>query len=125
MGRANAVCDWDRNGKLDFVVSRLLEPADLFLNRTPVNQSHPFKIVGRQTTRDARHIVAYAVSESGARHRIAGPFESGYLTTNSGIVHVPPGHHLEIEWPDGRRSQATVGDGVDIKTVIETRPTGK
>ena len=122
MGRANAVCDWDRNGKSDFVVSQLDEPADLFLNKSAIDRSHSFKIVGRQTTRDARHATCYAVSESGQRHRIAGPYESGYLTTNSGIVHVPPGYDLEVEWPDGRKSRALVEENTETQIVVETQP---
>ncbi len=104
--RGAAVGDFNRNGKLDIVVSALSAPAEIWMNDSP-NQNHWLELAlqGTKSNRDG----------IGARIKIvaAGQTQfcyksnaSGYASSSAGPVHFGLGtanmvDEVEIRWPLG------------------------
>lgn len=105
LGRGLARVDWDRNGREDFVVSRLFDPASLVINHTPT--THRFlavRLTGR-TDRDAMgaEVRVTAGGRTLVKQLTAG---DGFECSNQrqlvfGLSDAPSIDEVRIHWPAG------------------------
>ena len=115
----SAAADFDRDGKVDLVVTALGEPAELWRNVSP-NENHwiVVKLTGSRSNRDG----------IGARVRIGSQTNLmttsvGYASSSHDGVHFGLGkarsiETIEILWPSGR---AQVLKGVAADQVLQVR----
>jgi len=105
-GRAVAVADFDRDGRLDLAIQNLDGPAALLMGRGPVGHWLQLRLEGAASNRDA--IGATVLAHVGGRRLLrqvaAG---SGFLSSSSKVLHFGLGEarrvdELEIRWPSGR-----------------------
>jgi hypothetical protein len=122
--RGAAFGDLDDNGRIDAVVTRLNEPAEVFLNRTePSGHYLLVKLVGTRANRDGLGASLRLVLGSGrslVRHATTA---FGYGGSSDKRVHFGLGgedriERLEITWPSGR-VQVLENPGID--RVLEIR----
>jgi hypothetical protein len=108
VGRALARLDFDRNGKLDFVITHLEQPTALILNQTETDHHWlQLQLVGTASERDsigAKILLRYADHES-TDWVIAG---DGYLCRNENVVCFGLGgaamiDELVVDWPSGKQ----------------------
>jgi tetratricopeptide (TPR) repeat protein len=127
LGRGLARLDWNRDGRDDFVVSQLREPAGLLTNETP-SAGH-FLAVQLRGTRSSRDAIGATVEiTTGGDHRVmqltAG---DGYHASNErqlrfGLGPVNKVDELKIHWPGGP-AQSWKGVSADqVILVIEGTP---
>ena len=106
LSRGLATCDWNHDGRLDFLVTDLREPVALFENRTATPYHWlQLQLVGTVSERDA---IGAAVTASFAGRTITKLVQAGdgYMSKNESLLHIGLGDHnridrLEIRWPDG------------------------
>lgn len=105
LGRALALLDFNRDGKLDFVTTDLEQPSKVLENRGTGNWLI-FRLVGTRTHRDATGtIVTVRVTADWQRSEqlVAG---FGYMVSNEKLLHFGLGNHLwvekiQVDWPSG------------------------
>ncbi len=108
LGRALALLDVDRDGKQDFAVLNLGDPAALVVNRTPTTGHYlALHLRGVECQRDAIGATVHAVvgPRTLVRQLTAG---DGFQCSNQHIVHVGLGDaaridQLQVRWPNGRQ----------------------
>ncbi|QEG02447.1 ASPIC and UnbV [Stieleria maiorica] len=106
LSRALATCDWNNDGRVDFVVSDLLEPVALLENRTPTPYHWlQIQLVGTTAERDA---IGASIQLSMGDRSLTKVVSSGdgYMCRNQPLVCCGLGEHqvvtqLEVHWPDG------------------------
>jgi hypothetical protein len=125
--RGAAIGDFNRDGKLDLVVTALSAPAEIWMNDSP-NDNHWLELAlqGAKSNRDG----------IGARIRIVAggksqfsyvSFASGYASSSAGPVHFGLGaakvvDEVEIRWPSGTVQVMKNVEANRILHVIEPKP---
>lgn len=113
LARAVATIDADRDGRVDFVVSHLSEPTQLWVNQTR-SQKRPLaiRLVGTHCDRDAVGATVTLTSTDGTAmaQRMSG---NGYQCSNESLLRfaVPRPDKsvtVNVAWPDGRRQTMTL-----------------
>jgi hypothetical protein len=116
--------DFDRDGRVDLVVTRLNEPARILWNRTEgAGNWIAFELRGTTSNRDA--IGAWVEVETGAGKqwdRVAG--WSGYGCTSSRVLHFGLGEakkttRVVVRWPSGKLTELRDITAGQIVTVNE------
>ncbi len=110
LSRAVAMCDWNRDGRLDFVATDLRQPLALLENRTETDYHWiQLKLVGTRSEREAigAKVTAFFSERSVTKLVQSG---DGYMCKNEAIVAFGLGGseslaRLEILWPDGQLEQ--------------------
>ena len=105
-GRSLALLDWDRDGKQDFAVMNLGDPAALVVNRTPTSGHYlHLHLRGVNCQRDAIGTMVHATvgERTLVRQLTAG---DGFQCSNQRAVHVGVGDaasidRLVVTWPNG------------------------
>ena len=108
LGRGVATCDFNRDGRLDFVVTHVDELVAFFENQTSTAQNHflQVELIGRTSERDAIGAeVEILINDKPilTKWRCAG---DGYLVRNEPILHFGLGDQdmevdVRVRWPDG------------------------
>jgi enediyne biosynthesis protein E4 len=105
--RGAAFGDFDGDGKIDVVVTRLNETAELFHNVSP-QQNHwlDIHLVGRKSNRDAIGTLVKLTGASGRRQWNRVVTSVGYACSSDRTVHFGLGQEefvkeLLLEWPSG------------------------
>ena len=105
--RGLAAADFDRDGRIDLVVTRLNEPARILWNRTP-NAGNWIAVELQGTTSNRDGIGAWVEAETGqGRQWRRVPAASGYGDTPSRVMHFGLGSaesvvRVRVAWPSGR-----------------------
>jgi hypothetical protein len=104
--RGCAFGDFDGDGRIDVVVTALLQPAELWMNRTE-NDNHWLAIAleGTKSNRDGIGARIKVVTRAGAQYNHMTT-SVGYASSSHGPVHFGLGSELkaqliEIHWPSG------------------------
>lgn len=127
LGRGLARLDWNRDGRMDFVVSNIGDPASLVTNQSQ-NVCH-FVNVRLHATTSARDAIGSTVDVVTDRRRLSKQLVAGdgYMASNERMLQFGLGdcqtvNQLEVTWPSGIVS--TVKDVPADATVvfIEGRP---
>lgn len=118
--RGLAMADWNRDGKMDFVASRVDRDAALVLNRTGKQRSVRLRLVGTASNRDAigARVKLKVGSYEATRQVIGG---GSYASSHEGLLHIAvPAEHwvsgqkesasLVIDWPNGKRDEHVLED---------------
>jgi hypothetical protein len=108
--RAVATCDWDDDGRLDFLLKCRTAPRVRFLRNQDPGRNHfaQIELVGTRCNRDAYG--ARVVLEAGGRaHTKSLHCGEGYLAQSSRRMYFGLGDaqriaKLSVRWPDGSRS---------------------
>ena len=111
-GRGLATVDFDRNGKLDLVVTHIEEPSALLVNQTDSDHSWlQVVLVGTKSERDAigARIEVICKNRRVSQWVVAG---DGYLCRNENVNAFGLGDantvdELRIRWPDGETQSFT------------------
>jgi hypothetical protein len=110
LGRGVAVADIDNDGRPDLVVSHILDPAALLLNRTP-EHGHwlGLQLVGTKSNRDAANakVRVRINGQERAYELIAG---GGYLSSSDkrlliGLGQTATIDDVVVQWPSGREQK--------------------
>jgi hypothetical protein len=122
LSRGLATCDWNNDGKTDFVVTDLKDRAALLENRTATPYHWlQLELVGTRCERDA--IGATARLDLGDRTLVkVVQTGDGYMSKNEFLLSFGLGEteaieRLEIDWPDGRR-QVITGIAADARWLV-------
>lgn len=106
-GRAVAVADFDRDGRLDVLVQSLNRAAVLLMGQGEVGHWLQVSLRGSGANTDAlgATVTAHVGERRFVRQVVAG---SGYLASSSPVLHFGLGRAtqvdaLEIRWPNGQR----------------------
>lgn len=114
------MADWDRDGRIDFVASRVDRDAALVLNRTGKQRSVRLRLVGTASNRDAIGArVKLKVGSFEATRQVVGG--GSYASTHEGQLHIAvPSDQwgseqeesavLVIDWPNGKRDEHVLRD---------------
>ena len=105
MGRGLATLDWNNDGKRDVIITDLAGQPDLYLNKSQGRQARNIRLIGRHTSRDAGDSILQLVSNEAGEIWKPGPLQSGFLTTNSSQITVPPDCEVLIHWPSGNTTR--------------------
>lgn len=118
--RGLAMADWNRDGRIDFVASRVDRDAALVLNRTGKQRSVRLRLVGTASNRDAIGArVKLKVGSFEATRQVVGG--GSYASTHEGQLHIAvPSDQwgseqeesavLVIDWPNGKRDEHVLRD---------------
>ncbi|MDP2997162.1 MAG: ASPIC/UnbV domain-containing protein [Bryobacterales bacterium] len=119
----SAVGDLDGDGRLDVVVSALAEPAEIWLNDSPVKHHWlELKLVGTTSNRDGIGAAIKVTSKHQVQYNHMTT-AAGYASSSAGPVHFGLGADdmaglIEIRWPSGTVQRLT---GVKCDRVLEVR----
>ena len=108
--RGAAFADFNRDGALDVVVTRLNQPAVLFMGHPPPgNHWLQLKLVGSRSNRDAIGATLHLTAASGEQWNQVTT-AVGYASASDVEVHFGLGHDTEagsiaIRWPSGLRQR--------------------
>ena len=120
LGRGLARLDFNRDGRMDFVVTHINEPSALLVNQTETtNHWVQIELVGTRSERDAigaRVTIRYE-GQASTDWQVAG---DGYLAKNESLIAFGLGFaenidSIEIKWPSGL--EESISD-VDIDTRV-------
>lgn len=107
LGRTLAMCDWNRDGRIDLAATHLDQPVALLRNDSVSQNWLQLELVGRVSERDAigARVEVQAGDQRWTGWQIAG---DGYMCTNEPIIHFGLGDtkridRLTIEWPSGSK----------------------
>jgi tetratricopeptide (TPR) repeat protein len=122
LGRSLALLDWDRDGKQDFIIMQLDEPAALLVNRTQTTGHYlHLHLRGALCQRDAIGTIVHATlgPRTLVRQLTAG---DGFQCSNQRTVHIGVGdatsiEQLVVKWPDGTE-QAFDNVPVDREVIL-------
>jgi hypothetical protein len=126
LGRGLARLDWNGDGREDFVVSQLDDPAALLTNTTTTaGRSISLRFRATETSRDAIGTTV-TIETNGrriVRHVTAG---DGYQASNQrtiivGIGDAEQADHVTVRWPSGRSEHLGTLTGDQTWLVIEGR----
>jgi len=123
--RGAAFGDFDLDGRIDVVVSRIGEPAALFRNTSPkVNHWLGLRLIGHNSNRDGIGALVHVVGASGREQWNRVTTATGYGSSSDKTVHFGMGRDatarsLEIQWPGGLRQKLTEVDCGRYVTVTE------
>jgi len=120
-GRGLARLDWNGDGRMDFVVSNIAQPAALVTNQsTGVGRFLNVRLHATSTSRDAiGSIVTVAVpGRSWTKQLVAG---DGYMASNERMLQFGLGEadqvsKLTVDWPSGAR---TTVDDLPVNATVE------
>ncbi len=125
-GRAVAVADFDRDGRLDLVVQSLNKPAVLLMGKGDVGQWLQVELEAAGANPDAlgATVIAQVADRRQTRQVVVG---SGFLSTSSPVLHFGLGEAervdaLEIRWPSGKRQVLRDVAAGQRLTVTENAP---
>jgi len=109
LGRSVATWDYNRDGRVDVVMSHQVEPATVLCNETETGQSVTLSLVGTRSVRDATGAVVRARVGHRKLVRLVSS-QGGYLSACSADVVIGLGDataidDLEIQWPGGARER--------------------
>ncbi len=105
--RGSAVGDFNRDGRLDVVVSAISAPAEIWVNDSPGgNHWLELDLEGTRSNRDGIGARIKVVAGSSAQYNHVN-FSVGYASSSAGPVHFGLGRSraadlVEIRWPSGR-----------------------
>ncbi len=113
LGRGLVRCDLNHDGRSDFVVTEVLGPTSLWINR---GSSHHhwvgLHLVGTQSERDAigAHVIIQA-ADSTSHHWVTGG--DGYLSRNDAKLCIGLGEtsqieSITVEWPSGSKQTFSI-----------------
>ena len=127
LGRGLARLDWNRDGREDFAVSDLLEPAALVSNTTRrAGNSVAVCVRGVQSSRDAigTRVTVTVGGRTYVRQFVAG---DGYQSKNQqqlvfGIGSSESIDSLQIRWPSGREQSWSHVTANEELLILESRP---
>lgn len=122
--RGCAFSDFDGDGRMDIVVTALLEPAEIWMNRTE-GAGHWLDIAleGTKSNRDGIGAVVKVVTKAGTQYNHMTS-SVGYASSSHGPVHFGLGEEstadlIEIRWPSGRVQTLHKVKGDRVLTVKE------
>lgn len=109
LGRSVATWDYDRDGRVDIVITHQAEPATVLRNESGKGQFVTLTLVGTRTVRDATGAVVRARVGDRRIVRVVSS-QGGYLSACSSDVVFGLGDatvldDLEIQWPGGARER--------------------
>ena len=116
--RGAAFGDFDRDGRIDVVVTRLNEPAELFRNISG-QDAHwlELRLIGRHSNRDGIGAFVHVVGTSGLQQWNRVTTSVGYGCSSDRTVHFGLGadalvQQMTVEWPSGQvqRLRQIAGD---------------
>jgi hypothetical protein len=123
--RGAAFGDFDGDGRVDVVVTRLNGRAELFRNTSPArNHWLGLKLVGRRSNRDGIGARVHIVSSSGAEQWNHVTTSVGFACSSDRILHFGLGKdaflkRVEIVWPSGTRQELENPTPDGLLTVVE------
>lgn len=125
-GRSLATLDWNGDGKMDFVVSNLGEPAALVTNRSAITGSwFTIKLVARESHRDALG-TAISLQHPSGKTSFQLTAGDGYQASNQRKLVVAkkgddPQLKLLVTWPDGSASEVTIAETGQHYVIVQGR----
>jgi hypothetical protein len=128
--RGAAFADFDRDGRVDVVITRLNESPVLLRNVTGVSKGHwiAITLIGTRSNRDGIG-ARLTLHNSGSVQVNHATTAVGYASSSESTVHFGLGDHetikeLEIEWPSGIRQSLRDLPADRYLTVREPGPSG-
>ena len=121
--RGLAFGDFDRDGQLDFVITRLNEPAQIWWNRNTAGNWVAFRLRGTRSNRDGIGAMVRVETEAGSQwNRMVT--SNGYGGTSAGPIHFGIGSlkqvkAVDIRWPSGTTQALQNVDGNRVVAVVE------
>ncbi|MDM4017293.1 FG-GAP-like repeat-containing protein [Roseiconus lacunae] len=124
LGRALASLDFNRDGRLDCVVTHIAEPTALLVNQTETDHHWlQLRLIGTASERDAvgAHVTVVAGDQQFEHWVCSG---DGYLCKNESIIHVglgdiPTVDQIIVRWPTGTREVFQMSDIDQRATLVE------
>jgi hypothetical protein len=115
--RGAAFGDFDGDGRVDMVVTRLNRPAELFRNVSPpTNHWLALRLTGKRSNRDGIGARIHVISAAGLEQWDRVTTSVGYACSSDRVAHFglgesPVARLIEIEWPSGTRQVLKNVDG--------------
>lgn len=127
LGRGLARLDWNRDGRMDFVVSQIGDPASLMTNHSQNAGNYlNIRLHATMTSRDAIGTVVDVVMgrRTLTKQLVAG---DGYMASNERLLQFGMGSNetadrIEVRWPSGNVSRVATTPANATIDVIEGRP---
>ncbi|MBI3682240.1 MAG: VCBS repeat-containing protein [Acidobacteria bacterium] len=121
--RGLAFGDLDRDGRLDFVITRLNQPAVVLYNRNQAGNWISFHLRGSRSNRDGIGALIHIETELGSQYNRAVT-SNGYACSSAVPVHFGLGtatkvRVAEIQWPSGIRQKLENLEAGRVHPVVE------